>query len=94
MIEIKGGKKERTIRQWFTEKFGEQYPTHENMTSLWEQFKEEVEIDFCVSYGMINGVMKDIKEEVGTDDDITINIEDPNAPVEAEVLKIPDRSIH
>jgi len=90
MIEIKGGKKERAIRQWFTEKFGEQYPTHENMTNLWEQFKDEVEIDFCVSYGMINGVMKDIKEEVGTPEDITINITDPNAPVEAEVLKIDD----
>lgn len=90
MIEIKGGKKERAIRQWFTEKFGEQYPTHENMTNLWEQFKDEVEIDFCVSYGMINGVMKDIKEEVGTTDDITINITDPNAPIDAEVLEIND----
>ena len=91
MIEIRGGKKEKAIRQWFTEKFNDQYPSNQAMTDLWESFKNEVE-GIVVSYGMLNGIMKDIKQEVGTDEGININVENqqPEDLSNAEVLSIND----
>jgi archaellum biogenesis ATPase FlaH len=90
MIEIRGGKKERAIRQWFTEKFNDQYPINQNMTDLWDSFKDEVE-GIVVSYGMLNGIMKDIKEEVGGETNITISVDqEPEDLSNAEILSIND----
>lgn len=61
MIEIKGGKKEQAIREWYNQNF-ERYPVNSKMTDLWEKLKREV-TDTNISYGMLNGIMKDIKDE-------------------------------
>lgn len=61
MIEIKGGKKEQAIRGWYNENF-DRYPVNGKMTDLWEKLKREI-TDMNISYGMLNGIMKDIKEE-------------------------------
>lgn len=61
MIEIKGGKKEQAIRGWYNENF-DRYPVNGKMTDLWEKLKREIS-DMNISYGMLNGIMKDIKEE-------------------------------
>ena len=61
MIEIKGGKKERAIREWYNQNF-DSYPVNSKMTDLWEKLKREV-TDMNISYGMLNGIMKDINGE-------------------------------
>ena len=61
MIEIKGGKKEQAIREWYNQNF-DRYPVNSKMTDLWEKLKREV-TDTNISYGMLNGIMKDIKDE-------------------------------
>lgn len=61
MIEIKGGKKEQAIRNWYNSNF-DRYPVNSKMTDLWEKLKHDVS-DLNISYGMLNGIMKDIKEE-------------------------------
>lgn len=61
MIEIKGGKKEQAIRNWYNSNF-DRYPVNSKMTDLWEKLKRDVS-DLNISYGMLNGIMKDIKEE-------------------------------
>lgn len=61
MIEIKGGKKEQAIRGWYNENF-DRYPVNGKMTDLWEKLKREIS-DMNISYGMLNGIMRDIKEE-------------------------------
>jgi predicted ATP-dependent serine protease len=61
MIEIKGGKKEQAIRGWYNQNF-DRYPVNAKMTDLWEKLKREI-ADLNISYGMLNGIMKDIKEE-------------------------------
>lgn len=61
MIEIKGGKKEQAIRNWYNDNF-DRYPVNSKMTDLWEKLKHDVS-DMNISYGMLNGIMKDIKDE-------------------------------
>ena len=61
MIEIKGGKKEQAIRKWYNNNF-DRYPVNSKMTDLWEKLKHDVS-DLNISYGMLNGIMKDIKDE-------------------------------
>jgi len=60
MVEIKGGKKEQAIRAWYNENFTF-YPTNTKMTDLFEKIGHDVEMN--ISYGMLNGIMKDIKQE-------------------------------
>jgi len=61
MIEIKGGKKEQAIRNWYNDNF-DRYPVNSKMTDLWEKLKHDIS-DMNISYGMLNGIMKDIKDE-------------------------------
>ena len=61
MIEIKGGKKEQEVRQWFND-------THEGIVprakvlDLYQAF-EQVPKDEDISYGLFNGVIKKIQAE-------------------------------
>jgi archaellum biogenesis ATPase FlaH len=61
MIEIKGGKKEQTVRQWFND-------THEGIVprakvlDLFNEF-DKVPKDEDISYGLFNGVIKKIQAE-------------------------------
>jgi len=61
MIEIKGGKKEQSIRQWFNDNFT-RYPEGTSMVDLYDKLKRDV-TEHTISYGMLNGIMKDIKSE-------------------------------
>ncbi len=61
MIELKGGKKEQTIRQWFNDNFT-RYPEGTSMVDLYDKLKRDV-TEHTISYGMLNGIMKDIKGE-------------------------------
>lgn len=72
MIEIKGGKKEQCIRNWFNDNFT-RYPEGATMVDLFDRLKRDV-TEHTISYGMLNGIMKDIKaetaevvEEISTD---------------------------
>lgn len=69
MIEIKGGKKEQAIREWYNQNF-DRYPENSKMVDLWEKSKHEI-TEFNISYGMLNGIMKDIKEETSADQEKT-----------------------
>jgi predicted ATP-dependent serine protease len=61
MIEIKGGRKEQVVRQWFND-------THEGIVprakvlDLFQEF-EEIPKDEDISYGLFNGVIKKIQAE-------------------------------
>ena len=61
MIEIKGGRKEQVVRQWFND-------THEGIVprakvlELFQEF-EEMPKDEDISYGLFNGVIKKIQAE-------------------------------
>ncbi len=61
MIELKGGKKEHSIRQWFNDSFT-RYPEGTSMVDLYDKLKRDV-TEHTISYGMLNGIMKDIKTE-------------------------------
>ena len=61
MIEIKGGKKEQCIRTWYNENFT-RYPEGTTMVDLYDKLKRDVS-EYSISYGMLNGIMKDIKLE-------------------------------
>ena len=69
MIEIRGGKKEQAIREWYNQNF-DRYPENSKMVDLWEKSKHE--ITKCnISYGMLNGIMKDIKQETAGEQEQT-----------------------
>jgi predicted ATP-dependent serine protease len=61
MIELKGGKKEQSIRKWFNDNFT-RYPEGTSMVDLYDKLKRDV-TEHAISYGMLNGIMKDIKTE-------------------------------
>ena len=65
MIEIKGGKKEQSIRKWFNDNFAS-YPEAVSMVDLYGRLGREV-TEHTISYGMLNGIMKDIKRELATE---------------------------
>lgn len=82
MIEIKGGKKEQAIREWYSENFTA-YPVQSKMVDLYDKLKSDVTSE-RISYGMLNGIMKDIKHEVGGD---------VNVPLEEQTLEEIDNSV-
>jgi predicted ATP-dependent serine protease len=69
MIEIRGGKKEKAIREWYNQNF-DRYPENSKMVDLWEKSKHEI-TECNISYGMLNGIMKDIKQETGDEQEQT-----------------------
>lgn len=78
MIELKGGKKEHSIRQWFNDNFT-RYPGGTSMVDLYDKLKRDV-TEHTISYGMLNGIMKDIKTET----------QETPEPVETKVSDIAD----
>lgn len=61
MIEIKGGKKEQVVRQWFNDTHGGIVPKAK-VLDLFNSF-ELVPKDEDISYGLFNGVIKKIQAE-------------------------------
>lgn len=82
MIEIRGGKKEQAIRNWYNDNF-ENYPIQSKMVDLFDKLERDI-TTIPISYGMLNGIMKDIKHEVGA----TVNV-----PIEEQSLEEIDNSV-
>ena len=95
MIEIKGGKKEQVVRQWFND-------THEGVVprakvlDLFNEF-DKVPKDEDISYGLFNGVIKKIQAEghgaasLQVERHITATVAQPiHSVVEPVVLKVED----
>lgn len=61
MIEIKGGRKEQVVRQWFNDSHDGIVP-RAKVLELFQEF-EEMPKDEDISYGLFNGVIKKIQAE-------------------------------
>ena len=61
MIEIKGGRKEQVVRQWFNDTHDGIVP-RAKVLELFQEF-EEMPKDEDISYGLFNGVIKKIQAE-------------------------------
>jgi predicted ATP-dependent serine protease len=61
MIEIKGGKKEQTVRQWFNDTHEGKVPKGK-VLDVFNAFSADL-TDAEISYGLFNGVLKKILEE-------------------------------
>lgn len=62
MIEIKGGKKEQIVREWFNQNHECAVPRKAKVKDLFEEFAKESK-DESISYGLFNGVIKKIVDE-------------------------------
>jgi len=92
MIEIRGGKKEQAIRNWYNDNF-ESYPVQSKMVDLFNKLERDI-TTIPISYGMLNGIMKDIKIELGADIEVPIeeqSVEElSNSVVEINKLEFPN----
>ena len=92
MIEIRGGKKEQAIRNWYNDNF-ESYPVQSKMVDLFNKFERDI-TTIPISYGMLNGIMKDIKSEIGADIEVPLDeqsVEElSNSVVEINNLEFPN----
>jgi archaellum biogenesis ATPase FlaH len=93
MIEIKGGRKERIVREWFNARHGGIVPKAK-VLELYEEF-ELTSSTADLSYGLFNGVIKKL-----VDEGATVQAEPPgHSVVDAQVLLVedmefPDFSLH
>lgn len=62
MIDIKGGKKEQVVRQWFNDAKEGVVPAKTKVLDLFQEFDSEDRSE-NISYGLFNGVMKKIIAE-------------------------------
>lgn len=84
MIEIKGGRKERVVREWFNARHGGRVPSRK-VLELYEEF-ERTSGQADLSYGLFNGVIKKLQAEGAAG-----QAESPvHSVVEAEVLTVED----
>jgi predicted ATP-dependent serine protease len=92
MIEIRGGKKEQAIRNWYNDNF-QSYPVQSKMVDLFNQLERDI-TTIPISYGMLNGIMKDIKSEIGADIEVPLDeqsVEElSNSVVEINKLEFPN----
>lgn len=96
MIELKGGKKEQAIRNWYNETF-EVYPVQSKMVDLFTRLQADVTSE-RISYGMLNGIMKDIKHETGADVNVPLEEQSPdeisNSVVAINDLEFPNFQLY
>ena len=94
MIEIKGGKKEQVVRQWFNQAHEGVVP-RAKVLDLFNEFDREPK-DEDISYGLFNGVIKKIQAEGHGAASLPVERQQPVAAqpihsvVEPVVLKVED----
>lgn len=90
MIEIKGGKKEQVVREWFNTTHAGMVPKGK-VLDLFSDFELSGSTEE-ISYGLFNGVLKKIKEEghASTATLAPASGTSPNSVVEPEIIKVQD----
>lgn len=87
MIELKGSKKEKAVREWFNQKMDGKVPSDQKVIDIFRRFEKDHP---NISYGCLNGTMKKMVEEGHSA--VTKDFKDSVAasPVEPEVIAIED----
>ncbi len=95
MIEIKGGKKEQIVREWFNTTHNGSVPRGK-VLDLFSDFQLSGPTE-DISYGLFNGVLKKIKEEGHASSERVVHGAQPsqepaqvNSVVEPEIIKVQD----
>jgi len=86
MIEIKGGKKEQVVREWFNAEYDGVVPTKSKVLDLFQEFDAGERPDE-ISYGLFNGVIKKIVAEGHYERSEASTI---HSVVEPEIVKVED----
>lgn len=99
MIEIKGGKKEQSVRQWINKIHGGKVPRGKVLDAFSEfEMRIGAALDEEVSYGLFNGVLKKIVSEGGTFEEKPGALVKPNSVVpviiKVEDMLFPDFKLH
>lgn len=93
MIEIKGGKKEQSVRQWINETHEGKVPRGKVLDAFGEfEMRLGAALDEEVSYGLFNGVLKKILAEGGMHEAraVATAAEPVNSVVNVEIIKVED----
>lgn len=94
MIEIKGGRKEQVVRQWFNDSHDGIVP-RAKVLDMFNEF-ELVPKDEDISYGLFNGVIKKIQAEGHGASSVAVATETPDGPrlihsvVEPNIINVED----
>jgi predicted ATP-dependent serine protease len=83
MIDQRIGRKEILVRQWFSANHESKVPTTQSVQELFSSFVAG-EPNANVSYGLFNGVVKKMREELPGQINVTIE----TAPIEPQILDI------
>lgn len=87
MDDQKIGRKELLVRQWFSQYHESKIPATQSVHDLYQQFKDAEQqsgLEYNVSYGLFNGVVKKMRYELPGHINVTIQ----TAPIEPQILNI------
>jgi len=87
MNDQKIGRKEILVRQWFTQHHESKIPATQSVQDLYQGFKDaeqESGLEYNVSYGLFNGVVKKMRYELPGQINVTIE----TVPIEPQILNI------
>jgi archaellum biogenesis ATPase FlaH len=93
MIEIKGGRKEQIVREWFNSRHGGRVPKLK-VLELYEEF-ELTSATTDLSYGLFNGVVKKLLQEgaIAQDEEPVHSVVEPQVLLVGE-MEFPDFALH
>jgi len=87
MQDVKIGRKEILVRQWFAQHHESRVPATLSVQDLYQGFKDseqESGLEYNVSYGLFNGVVKKMRHELPGQINVMIQTE----PVQPQILNI------